>query len=1476
MMTPRISRTMAFACALSVSMIAGQQAFGVDSFWQGDVSSNYGGAAAAAGNWHFLGGSGTLTSPRASVLERAVIGTDDPAGALNCMNAPFGCPVVSSNTAAPGGVVLGARVIDIDDLDQDGSTSDFLYEPAPAAGALVGKLTIQAGGNLAPISTSAASLGVDGRVLVGVDGRGYLTMTGGTLTAPALIVGGENITTNAGTAQELGPSTVDLSGNATVNITGGTNGIANLDRRTKVTGPNVTFNASGRIRFTSASQLTAGITSATTHSPLSTANNALLGGAVAIEFSGAGATRDPVASLGQTWTLVRSTLSNNAIAGDFTNLGPGGVVAVSGLDAAHAAPLGANYRIKKVGVGNTSEVRLSYEQTLVLTVNRDTGQVTVRNPLAGQIAIDSYSITSARGSLLASYNGLGAATPNAGVWVKPTAPGANTANALTEVKEPDFTVPVTNQDAYNLATVPSVSLGTGFSRTAVGNSAANFGLDGEDLVFEFSGPGTGGVLRGQIEYVGTKFENDLVLRVNPNTGQAFLKNDSLLTLKIDGYSILSSTGALNGAGFTGLVGSWQTSPATANALSQTNLTGSTTLAPGAQLAIGDISSTNFTTDEAKSGLSLQFILSEGLTGSGAVGGDYNGNGTVDAADFTFWRDRLNQGIALPNQNPLATTPNVVDQEDYDYWKTQFGQSSTAAPETTFRVGSVVFDASAGAGSGAFAGTAVPEPGAALLALSAAAIFSVSQRRRRQSTASVQAHHTGIERTGGQAMSQRLRTASIATMLFVALVTLQSTPVQAATQGIPLTNGTFELPGPVGTKTIAFDNTGAPIPGIIPGWTYEGPGVTLFGDNVPGDSGVEGGGRPGNEMILSTKDGKAYQTSAFNVVSIPTTQKYRLTFDAHNIYTPTGQCQVTARLYYVDGGGNRQTLGTALATPALTDFVNFSIDIAGGSAALTPAIGRLIGVEFDTTSTEFDATVDESWGGVDNVILQITGTQRGDFNGDGIINNADYLILRDNMQKAFTYEAQGELTGDYFVDLNDFRAFKQIFATQGVGSLDGFTVPEPTSLALLGVAAIPLAIARRRERRRLPFQSVVLMLATLLVAALQSTPASAVQLMYEPFDTGGGKYSTFTPGTPPDAPVSVANPLVRLLGQSPSVSPTLFQGGWTDAAGNTPTQFVRTNSLVYRGAPSSGGAVTTVFDNVNNPNLSSGEGRVGRYFGTIPGPNTTGFTSTTEGTFYLSFMASFGTVLDEFKNTNDGSVLGFRTVEIWPEGGAVGNDNGRFEIGYQGFAGADDQRVPRSARLHFTGPGTNGYQYLTDTTFNEDNNNTHLIVMKMVLSSQNNADNVSLFLDPIDSVEPIVPSAVAANINFTMSAISVISVFGNATGIRPVFDELRVGTDYIDVLPALPLPGDTNNDGKVDVLDYQAIISHMNLTGQPLANGDVTGDGRVTIADYRFWKDRRTDLGPGAGAVGGGAVPEPTTAVLLMLGALGFAPRFRVR
>ena len=354
------------------------------------------------------------------------------------------------------------------------------------------------------------------------------------------------------------------------------------------------------------------------------------------------------------------------------------------------------------------------------------------------------------------------------------------------------------------------------------------------------------------------------------------------------------------------------------------------------------------------------------------------------------------------------------------------------------------------------------------------------------------------------------------------------------------------------------------------------------------------------------------------------------------------------------------------------------------------------------------------------------------------------------------------------------------------------------------------------------------------------PAKAELLYYDPFNIGSnpanGEYVPFAP------PVTAANPFVPLRGQNPTIGPTpFFSGRWVGAPEGDTGQYVQTSSLNYYGVPGSGGSVTSL-----------GDGRVGRYL-------TNPWTDTTTGTFYISYLASYGTVLDP--NTNSGADLGFRTTEFWPAGGAVGIDAGLTEIGYQGFAGPADQQLPRFARLHFQTPGGGGQQYLTETTFNQDNNLTHLILLKFVLSDQPTSDTVSVFLDPVDPTEPLNPSAVAANVDFTLAAMSTISTFGSATGIRPAFDELRVGTEFADMVPPSE-PQDGPCDGEsVEYACYLHIISHMNLTGQSLANGDVTGDGKVTIADFRFWKDHRTDLSFGSGSLSAVGVPEPASCLL---------------
>jgi hypothetical protein len=63
-----------------------------------------------------------------------------------------------------------------------------------------------------------------------------------------------------------------------------------------------------------------------------------------------------------------------------------------------------------------------------------------------------------------------------------------------------------------------------------------------------------------------------------------------------------------------------------------------------------------------------------LTSGGGLPGDYNNDGTVNAADYTVWRNNLGATIELPNEG-TTVSPGVVDLEDYLLWKSQYGNSN---------------------------------------------------------------------------------------------------------------------------------------------------------------------------------------------------------------------------------------------------------------------------------------------------------------------------------------------------------------------------------------------------------------------------------------------------------------------------------------------------------------------------------------------------------------------------------------------------------------------------------------------------------------------------------------------------------------------------------------------------------------------------------------------------------------------------------
>ena len=101
----------------------------------------------------------------------------------------------------------------------------------------------------------------------------------------------------------------------------------------------------------------------------------------------------------------------------------------------------------------------------------------------------------------------------------------------------------------------------------------------------------------------------------------------------------------------------------------------------------------------------------------ALIGDYNGNGEVDAADYTVWRDNLNMSAAaLQNRDPDIT--GLVKEADFLAWRDNFGNT----------------DGGGGAGSGmtilAYSPIqSVPEPSSLVLLVMACAGFVMVRARR---------------------------------------------------------------------------------------------------------------------------------------------------------------------------------------------------------------------------------------------------------------------------------------------------------------------------------------------------------------------------------------------------------------------------------------------------------------------------------------------------------------------------------------------------------------------------------------------------------------------------------------------------------------------------------------------------------------------------------------------------------------------------
>lgn len=340
----------------------------------------------------------------------------------------------------------------------------------------------------------------------------------------------------------------------------------------------------------------------------------------------------------------------------------------------------------------------AYSQ-LVLNVDQATGQVRIVNTSPSEtVELNGYDIRSlqsgaANDGLLNSTGWNRLQTSVGGGW---QATGFANSELLLE----------TNANNYlSLAPGASRSLGAAFTTNATRLNAAKtlagFGNEYRDLTFTYTAATNNSAIEfGSVNYANTVF-NNLVLDVDFGSGNVKLKNESSIAVTIEAYIISSAAGSLN-TGWNGLrdtVANWQQNVGTANALAEVSRL-NTSSAPGAPLApltiapgaIYDLG-TAFTVGSVRD-LDFSFLLTSDTAGNGFAGevryiglhGDYNGDGAVNAADYTVWRDTLN---SVTDLRADGNGDGTVNQVDYAVWSGNYGataassfSNAVATPEPT--------------------------------------------------------------------------------------------------------------------------------------------------------------------------------------------------------------------------------------------------------------------------------------------------------------------------------------------------------------------------------------------------------------------------------------------------------------------------------------------------------------------------------------------------------------------------------------------------------------------------------------------------------------------------------------------------------------------------------------------------------------------------------------------------------------------------
>ena len=209
---------------------------------------------------------------------------------------------------------------------------------------------------------------------------------------------------------------------------------------------------------------------------------------------------------------------------------------------------------------------------------------------------------------------------------------------------------------------------------------SQFGIAGTSVVGGINNSGFVGLLdefriydnaltNAEIQALASPPTLELTLQVNTTTGAVSILNSSDSDFDVDYYDISSADSEDDGGSL--IVANW-------NSLQDQDLPG---------FPAGDGSGNGW----EEGGGANDKLLGEGILGAIGVAGDYNQDDSVDAADYTVWRDSLGDNVAA-GTGADGSGNGVIDQDDYNIWSNNYGATSGSGQSfSTFASGMTPID-----------------------------------------------------------------------------------------------------------------------------------------------------------------------------------------------------------------------------------------------------------------------------------------------------------------------------------------------------------------------------------------------------------------------------------------------------------------------------------------------------------------------------------------------------------------------------------------------------------------------------------------------------------------------------------------------------------------------------------------------------------------------------------------------------------------